>query len=142
MSENATLPEVTTQPKEKEEQKTKQMPPYNVVLLNDDDHSFEYVIHMLQKLFGYPVEKGYQMAEQVHTQGRVIVYTTYKELAEQITADHFRSQADGGSEITIMPILTGAMIFCADLIRHMPIAMRIGLLTVSSASVPPCASAI
>lgn len=38
---------------------------------------------------------------------------------------------DGG-EITIVPILTGAMIFCCDLIREIPIAMRIGLLTVSS----------
>ena len=84
MSDTATLPEVTTPPKEKEEQeqKTKRMPPYNVVLLNDDDHSFEYVIHMLQKLFGHPPEKGYQMAWKVHTEGRVIVYTTYKELAE------------------------------------------------------------
>jgi ATP-dependent Clp protease adaptor protein ClpS len=82
MSETATSPTVTTRPKEKEEQKTKRMPPYNVVLLNDDDHSFEYVIHMLQSLFGYPPEKGFQMAEEVHTRGRVIVYTTYKELAE------------------------------------------------------------
>ena len=31
-----------------------------------------------------------------------------------------------------MPILTGALVFCADLIRQMPIAMKIGLITVSS----------
>jgi len=49
------------------------------------------------------------------------------ELARQITADH---TSDG--EVTIVPILTGAMIFCADLIRQIPIAMQIGLLTVSS----------
>ncbi len=49
------------------------------------------------------------------------------ELARQITADH---TPDG--EVTIVPILTGAMIFCADLIRQIPIAMQIGLLTVSS----------
>ncbi len=48
-------------------------------------------------------------------------------LAEQITADH----AFPG-EITLIPILTGAMIFCADLMRHMPLAMKIGLMTVSS----------
>lgn len=82
MSDMAVLPETTVQPKEKEEQKTRKMPPYNVVLLNDDDHSFEYVIHMMQKLFGYPPEKGFQIAFTVHTQGRVIVFTTYKELAE------------------------------------------------------------
>src|SRR5690606_16928696 len=31
-----------------------------------------------------------------------------------------------------IPILTGAMIFCADLIRHIPKAMRISLMAVSS----------
>jgi hypoxanthine phosphoribosyltransferase len=54
------------------------------------------------------------------------------ELARQITADHLALEGDGGPEITIVPVLTGAMIFCADLIRRIPIAMKIGLLTVSS----------
>ena len=49
-----------------------------------------------------------------------------RELATQITADI------GNTDITIVPILTGAMIFCGDLIREMPIAMKIGLMTVSS----------
>jgi ATP-dependent Clp protease adaptor protein ClpS len=66
----------------KEKQDIKRQPPYNVVLLNDDDHSFEYVIRMLRQLFGHPPEKGYQMAWEVHTRGRVIVDTTTKERAE------------------------------------------------------------
>lgn len=53
------------------------------------------------------------------------------ELAQQITADH-AAAAQEPTELTIVPILTGAVIFCADLIRQIPIAMRIGLLTVSS----------
>ena len=68
--------------KEKTEQKTKGLPPYNVVLLNDDDHSFEYVIVMLKTLFGHPPERGYKMAMEVHTTGRVIVATTNLEKAE------------------------------------------------------------
>jgi hypoxanthine phosphoribosyltransferase len=52
------------------------------------------------------------------------------ELARQITADH--SEPDSADEITIVPVLTGAMIFCADLIREIPITMHIGLMTVSS----------
>ena len=32
---------------EKKEEKLKHQPPYNVILHNDDDHSFEYVIGML-----------------------------------------------------------------------------------------------
>ncbi|HXG11855.1 MAG TPA: ATP-dependent Clp protease adaptor ClpS [Gemmataceae bacterium] len=81
MSESIVLPK-TGKPKEKEQEKIKRQPPYNVVLLNDDDHSFEYVITMLQQLFGHPREKGLQMAWEVHTQGRVIVDTTTKERAE------------------------------------------------------------
>jgi len=54
-----------------------------------------------------------------------------KELAAQITADHSPPHLDGG-EITIVPIMTGAMIFTSDLIRQIPIAMKIGLMMVSS----------
>lgn len=57
-------------------------PLWNVVLLNDDDHTYDYVIEMLGKLFHHPAEKAYQMALEVDTTGRVIVLTTSKEQAE------------------------------------------------------------
>ena len=50
--------------------------------MNDDDHSYDYVILMLLSVFGYPPEKGYVMAKEVDTQGRVIVLTTTMEHAE------------------------------------------------------------
>jgi ATP-dependent Clp protease adaptor protein ClpS len=78
MSGTATTPEVET----KEKVEVKRQPPYNVILHNDDDHSFEYVILMLKELFGYPEEKGFQMAEEVHNKGKVIVCTTSMERAE------------------------------------------------------------
>ena len=71
-----------TRPREKTEQKTKGPPPYNVILLDDDVHSFEYVVRMLKTLFGHPPERGYRMAVEVHTTGRVIVATTNLEHAE------------------------------------------------------------
>ena len=37
---------------------------------------------MLMKVFGYQPEKGFQMAKEVDTQGRVIVLTTTMEHAE------------------------------------------------------------
>ena len=55
-----------------------------------------------------------------------------REMAAQIVADHTPPRMAGEAEITIVPILTGAMIFCCDLIRQIPIAMKIGLMTVSS----------
>ena len=76
MTETATLPEV------EQEQETKRQPPYHVILLNDDDHTFDYVIRMLKQLFGYEEEKGFLMAYEVHTKGRVIVCTTSLERAE------------------------------------------------------------
>jgi hypoxanthine phosphoribosyltransferase len=55
------------------------------------------------------------------------------ELAAQITADHLHlPKGPSDSGITIVPVLTGAMIFTADLIRQMQFPLRIGLLTVSS----------
>jgi ATP-dependent Clp protease adaptor protein ClpS len=79
MSNTITLPEIA-QPEQDE--KVKRQPPYNVILFNDDDHTYQYVIFMLKQLFGYPEEKGYQMALEVDTTGRVIVLTTAKEHAE------------------------------------------------------------
>jgi len=81
-----TIDVVETKPKkrhrEKEDPDRKRQPPYHVVLLNDDDHTYEYVIEMLHHLFGYPPEKGFLMAREVDTTGRVIVDTTSKERAE------------------------------------------------------------
>ena len=60
----------------------KRLPPYNVVLLNDHDHTYDYVIEMLGSLFGYNPTKGFLMADQLNPRGRVIVLTTHKEHAE------------------------------------------------------------
>jgi len=60
----------------------KPMPPFHVVLLNDNDHTYEYVIQMLKSIFGHNDQEGFKMAEEVDKQGRAIVFTTHKELAE------------------------------------------------------------
>jgi ATP-dependent Clp protease adaptor protein ClpS len=78
MTNPATLPETENQIGEV----FRTQPPYHVVLLNDDDHSYAYVIVMLKELFGHPVEKGFQLAELVDTTGRAIVLTTTLEHAE------------------------------------------------------------
>lgn len=62
--------------------KPRRQPRYSVVLWNDDDHSYEYVINMLKALFGYPLERGYVMAREVDTRGRAICLTTTREHAE------------------------------------------------------------
>ncbi len=68
--------------RERTEKKPKRQPRYNVILWDDQDHSFEYVILMMRQLFHHPVEKGYQIAQEVNNRGRAIVLTTTKEHAE------------------------------------------------------------
>src|SRR5580700_7583340 len=72
----------TTKPKPAPGKKPGRLPLWNVVLLNDDDHSYPYVIEMLRALFAYSEERGYQLAKEVDTSGRVILLTTHKEQAE------------------------------------------------------------
>jgi len=62
--------------------RSRRQPPYHIVLLDDDDHTYEYVIEMFRKLFGYTAEHGYQLACEVDEAGRVIVDTTTLERAE------------------------------------------------------------
>jgi ATP-dependent Clp protease adaptor protein ClpS len=61
---------------------TRQQPPYNVVILNDEEHTFEYVIELLTKLFAHPMGTAKELTWKIHTAGRAIVYTTHREKAE------------------------------------------------------------
>jgi ATP-dependent Clp protease adaptor protein ClpS len=62
--------------------KPRKLPPYHVILLNDNDHSYPYVVDMLKSLFGYDPNRGYSLAAEVDRRGRAIVLTTTKEHAE------------------------------------------------------------
>lgn len=53
-----------------------------------------------------------------------------EELAAQISAD--LDNADHPGEVTLVPILTGSIIFVADMIRCLPQRMQIHLMSVSS----------
>lgn len=64
------------------EQRPKNQPPYNVILLDDDDHTYDYVIGMLRKLFGCTPERAFQLASDVDHNNRVILDTTTLERAE------------------------------------------------------------
>lgn len=93
-----------TKPREKRERKTTSLPPYNVVLLDDNDHSYEYVIFMLKKLFGHPLRKAYGMAMEVDATGRVVVATTNLEQAELK-----RDQIQGFGPDPLIPHCKGSM---------------------------------
>ena len=62
--------------------RTRRQPPYAVIVLNDDLHSFDYVIHALCKICGHSVMKALQLTQQVHETGRALVWSGTLELAE------------------------------------------------------------
>jgi ATP-dependent Clp protease adaptor protein ClpS len=103
--------ETVRRKKTERKSRPKKQPPYNVILLDDDDHTYAYVVEMLQKLFGYPVERGFQLAKEVDTTGRVILLTTTREHAElkrdQIHAygkDDLIAGCKGSMSATIEPV--------------------------------------
>ena len=81
---DSSLPEtiVTTRPKAKEDTETRQLPPYHVILENDDHHSFEFVVEVLQKAVGFNEQRAFLVTKEAHTKGRAIVWTGAKEVAE------------------------------------------------------------
>ena len=61
---------------------TRRIPPYHVILLNDDHHTQEFVVEVLCKVLGVPVERASQLMMEAHTSGRAVVWTGPKEVAE------------------------------------------------------------
>src|SRR5215469_440066 len=50
-------------------------PLYHVVLLDDNDHTYDYVIEMLQKIFIFSLDQAYRHAEEVDRTGRTVLIT-------------------------------------------------------------------
>jgi ATP-dependent Clp protease adaptor protein ClpS len=84
MSSDSSLPEsiVTTRPRERTDKQTRRIPPYNVILENDDYHSFEFVMEVLQKAMGCNEQRAFLFTKEAHTTGRAVIWTGTKEVAE------------------------------------------------------------
>jgi ATP-dependent Clp protease adaptor protein ClpS len=79
-------------------------PLYRVVLLDDDDHTYDYVIEMLQKIFIFSSEQALRHAEEVDAQGRTVLITC--ELPE---AEFGRDQIHGYGPDWRLPRSKGSM---------------------------------
>jgi ATP-dependent Clp protease adaptor protein ClpS len=73
---------VVADPVVKKRTEDRPTPIYNVVLLDDDDHSYGYVIEMLQALFACSESAAWNHAVEVDTTGRTIVMTCELSMAE------------------------------------------------------------
>ena len=55
---------------------------YHVIILNDEEHTFEYVIEMLQAIFNMTYASAAERTYEAHSTGSSIVLTTNLEEAE------------------------------------------------------------
>ena len=106
MTQTPTKPETQTRC----EQQTKRPWLWNVVLLNDEAHTYEYVIRICQEIFAHPAERGLKIAQRVDKDGRAVLITTHKEHAElkceQVISfgrDHQISGSKGAMSVIIEP---------------------------------------
>lgn len=100
-----------TKPSE-QTQKTPPCPQYAVILHNDDVSTMPFVVEVLQRVFGYPVEKCVSMMLDAHENGKAAVWSGAFEIAE-LKADLIvgcgpdPDQADKGAEplrVTVEPV--------------------------------------
>lgn len=85
-------PTTRTVPVESDAPQAALAPRYHLVLLDDEFHTYAYVIEMLGKIFGHARQKAFALARIVDTQGRVIVETAAH---EQVTRDQRKIHAFG-----------------------------------------------
>jgi ATP-dependent Clp protease adaptor protein ClpS len=96
--DTGTRPQITTS---SEDELT---PLFHVVLLNDDDHTYDYVVEMLATIFCVSAETAFQHAIEVDTTGRTIVMT-----CERDQAEFGRDQIHGYGADPRMPRSKGSM---------------------------------
>ena len=77
---------------------------YHVVLLDDDQHSYEYVVEMLQRLFVKSYEEAFRHACEVDSQGRTVIIT-----CDLLAAEFSRDQVHSYGPDFRMPSSTTSM---------------------------------
>jgi len=69
------MPNPSVAPDTETTEREQLVPLYRVVLLDDDDHTYDYVIEMLQTIFIFTLEQAYLHAEEVDRSGRTVLIT-------------------------------------------------------------------
>jgi ATP-dependent Clp protease adaptor protein ClpS len=85
-------------------ERTEHTPLFHVVLLDDNDHTYDYVVDMLERLFCMSSSDAFQHAVEVDTNGRTIVIT-----CDQPAAEFARDQIHGYGADWRMPRSKGSM---------------------------------
>ena len=82
--------------KEKPKAVTKRPQLWNVVLINDDYTTMEFVVRTLEEIFDKGPAEAYRIMMEVHTQGRGVCGAYTFEVAEtKVAAVHDSARAEG-----------------------------------------------
>jgi ATP-dependent Clp protease adaptor protein ClpS len=98
------MPKPAVVPESEVLERDQAVPLYRVVLLDDNDHTYDYVIEMLQKIFIFTSEQALQHAQEVDAMGRTVLITC--ELSE---AEFARDQIHGYGRDWRLPRSKGPM---------------------------------
>ncbi len=93
------MPHAVGQPEIDVEQQTRELPPYRVILHNDDVNTFDRVVAAIVKLTPLNREQAEQRTWEAHTHGRSLLLVTHKERAE-LYCEQFASR---GLTVTCEP---------------------------------------
>lgn len=106
MAETIQLPEseVTTEKRVEDQDQDFLTPLFRVILLDDNDHTYDYVIEMLQKIFIFTLDEAFRHAEEVDATGRTVLITC--ELPE---AEYSRQQIHSFGADWRLPRSQGSM---------------------------------
>jgi ATP-dependent Clp protease adaptor protein ClpS len=76
------IPEFGIETFTKTEEETKTLPMWHVIILNDEEHTYQYVISLIQEVFKLDKEKAFQLTFKIDKEGQAICATCSKERAE------------------------------------------------------------
>jgi ATP-dependent Clp protease adaptor protein ClpS len=99
-----TTPETRPGTVQRVEQTPDLAPRFHLVLLDDDDHTYQYVVELLADVLGYGPEKGFALACVVDSEGRAIVET-----ADQDTVARHQRQIHAYGADPRIPRCKGSM---------------------------------
>lgn len=85
--------------------------PFHLILLDDNEHTYQYVILMLGAVFGYGREKAFAIACMVDAAGQAILMTgrkaeleTKQNLVHSYGADPLMAESKGSMSAVLEPV--------------------------------------
>lgn len=98
------MPAVVAEPETEQRAGAERAGLFRVILLDDDDHSYNYVIEMLQRIFYFSVRQALQHAREVDLTGRTVLITCGRREAE-----YSRDQIQAWGPDPLIPRCRGSM---------------------------------